>query len=95
MPFDDLSGGFFVFSFPAKLQELCGQRVDGATILALKKARVVGTKRPKELMETLWVVKNKDALRAWAAQVRLGAKPLEAAEGLLRNGSDEADEHRG
>lgn len=76
---------------------LAGTGVISSKLLrVLQKHRIVGTWRPKELMETLWLVRDKEALRAWAAAVRMGTDPEEAADDFSRrkeagHGDHEAD----
>lgn len=80
MPLDDLSGGMQPWQMEALIQQQAGCGVSSALRRTLQHARILGTLRPRELTEVLWVVRDKEAFRAWAAAVRMGGDPYEAAE---------------
>jgi len=92
---DELSGGWLLPAFLGMLSVLVDRRVGMETVGLLRARRIVGTTHPKELCETLWVVRDKEALRAWAAAVRLGADSVEVAGDFSRkeagHGDHEAD----
>lgn len=45
----------------------------------LRHHRFIGTIHPQQLMEPLWFVRDEEALRAWAAAIRLGGDWYECA----------------
>ena len=83
MPFDELCGGRLVDAFIDFVREQTGGTGyvtrEGALRLLLTH-KVVGYVHPQELSEPLVVVKDKEGFRAWAAAVRMGVDPIEAAE---------------